>query len=75
MPFVAITRLRQKPAVTMYMKKVALPAAKTPVAKHSQRGKYVYKPLISVVIVCKCGNKYVSTRKGQTTCVMCMQAR
>lgn len=56
------------------MKKIiSVQATQIPATKHSQRGKYIYKPLVSVVIVCKCGNKYVATRKGQKTCIMCMQ--
>ena len=62
------------PAVTYYMKKVALPpVSKLPMAKHSQRGKYVYKPLVSVVVICACGNKYVATRTNQKTCIRCIQ--
>ncbi len=69
----ALTRSRHLPVTIWYMKKtVSTPAPTTPVAKHSQRGKYVYKPLLSVVIVCACGNKYVSTRKGQKTCIRCL---
>lgn len=58
------------------MKKIQTkPIAKPEVKKaHSQRGKYVYKPLMSVVVLCSCGNKYVSTRKGQKTCIRCMMA-
>ena len=43
---------------------------KLEVKKHSQRGKYVYKPLVSIVVICGCGNKYVSTRPKQKTCIM-----
>ncbi|MEK7155557.1 MAG: hypothetical protein AAB734_01625 [Patescibacteria group bacterium] len=58
-----------------YMKKVIpTPQIKAVQKAHSQRGKYVYKPLISIVVVCVCGNKYVSTRKGQKTCIRCMMA-
>ena len=52
------------------MKKIA---PKPEVKKPVQRGKFVYKPLMSIVIVCKCGNKYVATRPKQTTCVMCIR--
>lgn len=54
------------------MKKKSQPASAL-ATKPIQRGKWVYKPLVSVVIVCACGNKYVSTRKDQSTCIRCMQ--
>lgn len=44
-----------------------------PAAKRvSTPGKFVYKPIVSTISVCKCGNKYVATRKGQKTCLQCM---
>ncbi|MFZ2886774.1 MAG: hypothetical protein WA021_03070 [Minisyncoccia bacterium] len=52
------------------MKKIA----PTPVAKKAvQRGKYVYKPIMSVIVLCSCGNKYVRTRPKQTVCITCIQ--
>ncbi len=46
-----------------------------PVQKTSQRGKYVYKPITSIIVLCSCGGKYVMTRKGQTTCIRCIQEK
>ena len=40
--------------------------------KVSTPGKFVYKPIVSTISVCACGNKYVATRKGQKTCLSCM---
>ena len=56
---------------TIRMKKIA---PKPEVKKAVQRGKYVYKPLVSVVVLCKCGNKYILTRPKQTMCVMCIRS-
>lgn len=42
--------------------------------KPNQPGKWVYKPTRSTVLVCSCGNKYISTREGQTVCVSCIRA-
>ena len=42
--------------------------------KPNQPGKWVYKPTRSAVLVCSCGNKYISTRKDQTVCVSCIRA-
>ena len=41
--------------------------------KPSQIVKWVYRPLKSTIVVCACGNKYISTHEGQTTCVFCMR--
>ena len=41
--------------------------------KPNQPGKWVYKPTQSTVLVCSCGNKYISTRKDQTVCVSCIR--
>ena len=52
------------------MKKIS-PTTET--KKPIQRGKFIYKPIISVITVCGCGNKYVSTRLKQTTCLTCLK--
>lgn len=52
------------------MKKIT-PAVE--IKKPVQRGKYVYKPITSIITVCACGNKYVSTRLKQTTCLTCLK--
>ena len=39
----------------------------------SNYGKWIYKTTISEVLLCKCGNKYLKTRKGQETCVKCLR--
>jgi hypothetical protein len=55
------------------MKKVIQP---TPAKKtHSQRGKWVFKPTKSTIVICTCGNKYIVTRKEQTTCIDCIYGR
>jgi len=58
------------------MKKTATKTIAKPVKTATKRvstpGKFVYKPIVSVITLCKCGNKYVSTRKGQKTCIRCM---
>jgi len=61
----------KKTAAKPSLKTVAKPAQ--PLAKKvSTPGKFVYKPITSIITMCKCGNKYVSTRKGQKTCLSCM---
>lgn len=57
-----------KKTATKTIVKPTKPAAK----RVSTPGKFVYKPIISTITMCKCGNKYVSTRKGQKTCLRCM---
>lgn len=57
-----------KKTATKTSQKTARPATK----RVSTPGKFVYKPIVSVITLCKCGNKYVSTRKGQKTCIRCM---
>jgi hypothetical protein len=43
--------------------------------KHFQKdGKWIVKPSATVVLVCACGNKYISTRPNQTTCIKCIVA-
>lgn len=44
----------------------------TPVKRAvNQPGGWMFKPLKSTVITCKCGNKYIVTRLNQTECVDC----
>ena len=33
---------------------------------------WVPKPRKSEIVLCACGNKYIKTRPGQTTCVRCI---
>lgn len=35
-------------------------------------GKWVERPLRTEILVCKCGYKYIKTRRDQTTCIKCM---
>lgn len=46
----------------------------SPIAKKNvnQPGKWVFKPLRSIVVTCVCGNKYVITRKKQIECINCI---
>ncbi|MDD5068582.1 MAG: hypothetical protein PHS53_04525 [Candidatus Pacebacteria bacterium] len=38
----------------------------------NMKGKWVEKVTKSTVLLCVCGNKYLKTRPGQTTCVPCL---
>ena len=43
-------------------------AAKT----FNQNGKWIDRPGKIDVVVCKCGNKYLKTRRNQKTCITCI---
>lgn len=52
--------------------RVNLPVSK----KHFQKdGKWVVKSKPTEILICACGNKYIKTRKNQTTCVRCILDR
>ncbi|MFA6536242.1 MAG: hypothetical protein WC250_02215 [Candidatus Paceibacterota bacterium] len=41
--------------------------------KHFQQdGKWVVKPVKTVILVCSCGNKYIKTRPDQEACLRCL---
>lgn len=61
-----------KKTATKTITKAVKPAAKLSTKRVSTPGKFVYKPIVSTISLCKCGGKYVSTRKGQKTCLRCM---
>ncbi len=42
-------------------------------AKKPTPGVYVYKPLKSKIVECDCGNKYISTRPRQKSCLDCVK--
>lgn len=35
-------------------------------------GQWVERPRRTETLTCICGNRYIKTRKGQTTCVFCI---
>ena len=37
-----------------------------------QDGKWIDKPHVTKVAICKCGNKYIKTRDEQRSCLRCM---
>jgi len=49
------------------------PIAKQPEKQRHVYGSPVYKPTVSVILVCACGKRYLKTRKNQTTCIWCMR--
>lgn len=44
---------------------------KKPQPQQSQKGKWVFKPLRSKILLCECGNKFVATQPNQKTCLFC----
>lgn len=40
---------------------------------YQKDGKWVEKPGKTEVLVCACGNKYIKSRTGQTSCVRCIK--
>ena len=41
--------------------------------KHFQQdGKWVVRPVKTVILICTCGNKYIKTRPEQDTCLRCL---
>jgi hypothetical protein len=37
-----------------------------------QKGKWIDKPMKTIVLVCACGNKYIKTRHKQAECLRCL---
>lgn len=41
--------------------------------KHFQQdGHWIVRPRKSEVLTCRCGNRYLKTRPGQSVCIRCM---
>ena len=54
-------------------KQTPAPAPAKDAKTHSQRGKYVYKPIVSTIMDCACGGKFVKTRRAQVQCLRCIR--
>jgi hypothetical protein len=52
-----------------------VPKLKGPPKQFQQDGHWIVKPRKTEVLVCACGNRYLKTRHGQTTCVRCLFGR
>lgn len=50
--------------------KKAIASKQKPV--HNSWGNWVERPRQSEIHMCSCGNKYLKTRKGQSTCIRCI---
>ena len=44
---------------------------KGPTKTFQQNGHWIEKTVVTPILVCQCGNRYLKTRSGQTKCLRC----
>jgi hypothetical protein len=54
------------------LERAALIPMNLPSKTFQKNGKWIEKPLKSVPLECRCGNKYIKTRRMQKECITCI---
>lgn len=62
----------KKPVVVVAPVVQRSPRPTGPGKTYQQDGHWVEKPQKTAILICVCGNRYLKTRVGQTTCVRCI---
>ena len=68
--FLYVGRALQQFRMTEHPRKYV--QTKGPTKTFQQNGHWVEKTLVTPILLCLCGNRYLKTRHGQTKCLRCV---